>query len=278
MAKLGDDFELPLGEDGSVKGSELKNYLGSVKGDIETRDKSLAELRAENASLKKYQADTATLFEAAARSAAAEGNNPPPIDPRMRQQSPVSDEDEEINALMSDPLYAPIAKKLMPRLLKNFESQLEERFKPQFETITKQNQMVTQALLQQQTAQNFRDAGEWPEGVTLNKVVEYARERRYFVPGGEQWGLVDVNRVHQDLMTPIQRQREIDTIRKEAKEEALREFRSAPNVIAMPNREMGGNGKRLTAKGRTPDEIFGNSMNEASQDLATQRLLAGIKG
>ena len=78
-------------------------------------------------------------------------------------------------------------------------------------------------------------------------------------------------------MTPIQRTKEIENARKEGAEQALREMRMNGNVIQMPNREMGG-AKRVKATGTTPEQIFGSSLDEASKDLATQRLLQGIKG
>ena len=275
MAKLGDEFAIPLGEDGSVKGADLKAYLTETRGGMTSRDKKIADQETEITRLRQIESQQAALFEAAARGVAADGN--PPLNPRDRQQQPLSDEDAEYQALSSDPLYAPIAKRLLPRMLKEFEASLDARFKPQFDALSSQNGMVTRALLNQQTVQNYKDAGTWPEGWDLKKVHQYATEKKYLVPGGEQWGLIDVGRVHNEIVGPIERQAEIEKIRKEAKEEAMREFRAAPNVFQMPNREMGGAGKgALKAKGRTPDEIFGNSLNEAAKDMETMRQLEAI--
>jgi hypothetical protein len=272
MAKLADDVSVPLGEDGSIKGSDLKSYLSTSQSELSARDKRILAQEAEINRLRKIESDQAALFEAAARGV----QNDPPLNPADRRQAPLSDDDQEYQALVNDPLYAPFAKKVIPRLLKDWETSLDGRLKPEFDELKNQNRYLTRALLNQQTESNYRTAGEWPEGWDLRKVHEYATQRKYFVPGGEQWGMIDVARVHNEVMTPIQREKEIQTIRAQAKEEALREFRSAPNVFQMPNREMGGGKKAPKAKGRTPDEIFGNAMNEAAQDLDTQRALAGI--
>lgn len=276
MSKLADDAMFQLDENTSMKGSELKAYLNETRGEIAKRDQTLGQYDAEIKRLRQYEADTSTLFKTAAELAAAEGQNPP-LDPRLRQQQQSTDDEEEYTALTRDPLYAPVIKKVLPRALKEYGAEIENRFKPQFDNMTKQNQMLTNALLQMQTEANYRNAGEWPEGWDLNKVIETGRQQRLFVPGGEQYGLVDVKRVHDAVMTPIQRQQEIEKIRAEAKEEALREFRMGANVIQMPNREIGG-AKRVIAKGTKPEDIIANSLNEAGQDLATQRLLQGIKG
>jgi len=275
MAKLGDDAPIPLGEDGSIKGADLKQYLTSTRGEIENRDKTLAQLQAENARLKKYEADTAVLFRTAAEQAALETQNPP-VDPRLRQQ-PLSDEDQEYAQLTSDPLYKPMVSKVLPRYLQEREEKLLGKLTPEFQKIQQQNQQLTNALLSMQIEKQYRDAGEWPEGFDLKKVIETGRERRYFIPGGEQFGLVDVNRVHNEVMTPIQRQKEIEKARQEGAEQALLQMRQNPNVVMMPNRD-GVGGKKLVAKGRTPDEILSNSMAEAANDLATIRSISGMKG
>lgn len=281
--KLADDMEIPLGEDGTIKGADLKSWLTENKKQLGGRETQLAESQKEIERLRKYEADTSKLFETAARLAGQEdaaAQAARAAAPPVNSGSPVDDDFAEFER---DPLFGQYSKKFSAKMMRDIQSGLfapwvEKELKPQFEAINRNHQILTNALLEERQSRTYREAGDWPEGYDMRKVVEHGREKKFFVPGGEQFGLVDIRRVHDDVMGPINRQKEIDRIRQEAKEEALREFRQGANVIQLPNREMGGGRKPVAAKGRTPDEIFSNAMTEAANDLQTQRMIMGIKG
>lgn len=278
--KLGDDLELDLGDDVKLKGSDLKQFFTGTKGEMSRRDAEIAARDQELNSLRKYQQDTSALFGQAAQLASQERAQPTQPTGAAAHLTPSDRFEEEYG---NDPLFGAFAKRydehsrkrVEEEILKPFiENQLAPELKRRDDTIN----VVTRLLLDERQRREFREAGEWPEGTDLEAARKFGTERRYLVPGAEQFGLVDFRRVNDELMTPIRHQKALEAARQEGAEEAATRLRAGTNIIQMPNRTGGGGPKGPTRRGGSAaDDVIGNALNEAAQDRETLKLLSAIQ-
>jgi hypothetical protein len=292
-SKLADDLEVDFGEGGKVKAADLKAWATQSQSEIERRDQALSERERQFGDLQNeygnFRKGVTQLFQQAAAEASNGGNqqvNPAAL-AALRQTGGA--DDDEFAEYSNDPLFGPFAKKYEKRLLKDFEDRLinplfEQRLKPYIDQLQQGQQQVANVLLDERQRREYRDLGEWPEKFDLESARRYARERNYYVPGtvyrgadGSIQGMVDLHRVNQEVMTPLRHKALEERLTQEAEEKALTRLRQNFNVIPIPNREMGGK-QQVKAKGSSPDQIFGNAMNEAAQDMNTLRQLQGIRG
>ena len=265
-----------------VKGSDLKAYLADRNAQIASRPdpKTFEDIRAENAALKKQNQDMAAIFNAAAQQTGNE--DPQPVGGRgVAGGLSAADPDEFDQEFGQDPVFGKFSRKFEERLLKNLDGKLfspwvDKELKPAFKKLADHNTMLQNMLFESRQKDDFRDAGEWPDGMTFEQAREEARKRNLFVPNGQSVGYVDMRRTREELMRPVEQERFVKKAKDEAMEEAVRSLRMSGNVIEMPNRGMGQAPKVVKAKGRTPDEIFGNVVSEAAGDTETQRMLTGM--
>jgi hypothetical protein len=285
--KLGDDASIELNGE-KYTGAEIKQWAGSQRQTLQERDQAIQAERAERAALAKrfeqFEGSTSALLRAAAAQAAQEtsvtngnGNAAPPVDPEWQTYE-------------QDPLFAPFAKAQEKRIFNQldnnyFKPWVEKQLNPVVDGLRRQNEVLSTMLIDERQHREYRDLGEWPDKFDLNTARNYGTERGYFVPNttrqdpstGRTVGIVDLNRVHGDVMGPILQSKRDKEREQEITERVTRELRMNANVINMPNRAMGGP-PPVRAKGKTAEEIFTNAANEALQDPDTQRALAALRG
>lgn len=278
---IADDAEFAV--DGQVvKGADLKAYLQDRNAEISRRPdpKTFEQIQAENAALKKQNAEMSQIFGMAANQAAQEPNEP--VGGRgVAQGLSAAEPDEFEQEFGRDPVFGKFSKMFKGRILKDLDGELFEpwvnkQLKPALKQITDRNSMLENLLIESRQKDDFREAGEWPEGMDFRAAREEGIKRGMFVPNGQGAQYVDMRRVRDELMRPVEQERFVSKAKQEAMEEAVRTLRMSGNVIEMPNRGMGQAPKVVKAKGRTPDEIFGNVVNEAASDTDTQRMLTGM--
>jgi hypothetical protein len=284
--KLADDSAFDLGLDGEeqpvkLTGADLKAFVNQNKSALQARQAEIAARDAELGPLRKYQQDTSALFGQAARIASQ------PDEPRQPQRAtgaagnlaPADRFEEEYS---NDPLFSPFAKRydehterrVRDNILKPF---VEQELAPEFQQLKQTNNVLTRLLLDERQRREFREAGEWPEGTDLEKARQYGTERRYLVPGAEQFGLIDFKRVNDDMMTPIRHQKALEAARAEGAEEAATRLRQNTNIIQMPNRGGGGGAKGPSRRvAGSADSVIDAALGEAAQDRETLKLLSAL--
>jgi hypothetical protein len=283
--KLADDTAFDLGLEGEepvkLTGAELKAFVAQNKTALQQRQQEIAARDQELGSLRKYRDDTSALFGQAAKIASQP-------DPDPRQQRPTgaaanltpADRFEEDYG--SDPLFSPFAKRydehvdrrVRDNILKPF---VETELAPELQQLKKTNDTLARLLLEERQRREFREAGEWPEGTDLEKARQYGTERRYLVPGAEQFGLIDFKRVNDDMMTPIRHQKALEAARAEGAEEAAARLRQNTNIIQMPNRGGGGGAKGPSRRvAGSADSVIDAALGEAAQDRETLKLLSAL--
>lgn len=267
FTELPDDVEIDLGgERGKIKGAELKTFFSGTRSQLSERDQRLQQNQQEIARLKKYEEDTSALFAAAARM---------PSDQPARQEPAVNPNDYDP---MNDPLLGEPFKKYHERYGKKIREEVAGEFTPLIGELRTRNDAVTRALFDERQERQFRDAGEWPEGWSLQKAREYAKEKGYWQPnGGAQWGLADIGRIHGEVTEPIRRAKWEEDTKKNAREEAIRSLRAEGATISIPQRSMGGGGKPVQVKGKNGEEIISSALAQAGQDMETMRMLEGLR-
>jgi hypothetical protein len=286
--KLADDASIELNGE-KYTGAELKAWAGSQRQTLTERETAIAAERAEKAALAKrfeqFEGSTSALLRAAAAEAARDdgaGNG--------NRNGGGADVDPEWAPYETDPLFSPFAKAYSKRVLGELDSNyfkpwVEKQLNPVVDELRRSNQALTTMLIDERQHREYRDLGDWPDKFDLGKARQVGAEKGYYVSGttrqdpstGRVVGVVDLNRVHGEVMGPIlQTKRDAD---KEAEitERVTRELRMNANVIAMPNRSMSG-APPVKAKGHTAEEIFGNALNDAAADAETQRALVGLRG
>ena len=282
--KLADDTALDLGLDGEepvkLTGAELKSFVKENRAAIQARQAEIAARDQELGVLRKYQQDTSALFGQAARIA----SQPDPAQPSRPtgpagNLTPADRFEEEFG---NDPLFSPFAKRydehvdkrVKENILKPF---IETELAPEFQQLKKTNDTLARLLLEERQRREFREAGEWPEGTDLDKARQHGIERRYFVPGAEQFGLIDFKRVNDDLMTPIRHQKALEQARQEGAEEAAARLRAGTNIIQIPNRSGGGGPQGPTRRvAGSADSVIDAALGEAAQDRETLKLLSAL--
>lgn len=284
--KLADDTALELGLDGEepvkLTGAELKSFVKQNRDTLSQRQAEIAARDQELGALRKYQQDTSALFGQAARIASQ-----PDPDPRQPSRptgvaanlTPADPFDEEYG---NDPLFAPFAKKYGQKVLRDVQETLlkpfiETQLAPELRARDQKFDVVTRLLLEERQKREFADLREWPEGTDFDGARKLAIEKRYIVPGGEQYGLVDFRRLNDDLMTPIRHQKELAQARQEGAEEAAARLRAGTNIIQMPNRTGGGGPKGPSRRvAGSADAVIDNALGEAAQDRETLKLLQAL--
>jgi len=280
--KLADStaFELGLdGEDEPVKmtGAELKAFVNQNKTVLQQRSQELAQRDQELVRLKKYEADTSALFGQAARIASQPDPAPTRPTGAAANLAPADRFEEEYGA---DPLFSPFSKRydehvdrrVRENILKPF---VDNELAPEFKQLRETNLTLSRLLLEERQRREFREAGEWPEGTDLETARKFGIERRYLVPGAEQFGLVDFKRVNDDVMTPIRHKKELELARAEGAEEAAMRLRQTTNIIQMPNRT-GGGGPKGPSRGSVGESAIDKALGEAAQDRETIKLLSAL--
>jgi hypothetical protein len=285
-AKLTDDQELEFAGE-KIKAADLKSYLTTAKTERERLAADVNRFKTEAETVAKrfqdFEGGTSALLKEAARLAADDGSTSRPA-----ALSPAAD-DDGFSEYEKDPLFGPFTKKYGKRVLADVKREVLEPFvntelTPLLKQMRQTNEQQAALLFDERQRREFREAGDWPENFDLESARKYGRERNYFVPGsvkvlpdGRQAGLVDLRRVHDEVMEPIRRNKWETEIKTKAEQEAMERLRANYQIIPIPNREMTGGGpKRVVAKGRTADEIIGNSMNEAMKDADTVRRLQAL--
>jgi len=278
--KVADDLELELGEDIKLKGAELKAFLKQQKADLAARQADIAVRDQELGALRKYQADTTALFGQAARLASAP-------DPERQQQqratgaagnlAPADRFEEEYG---NDPLFGPFAKRYGERVMRDvkenlFKPFIEQELAPELRKRDETNRVLTGLLLNERQLREFKEAGEWPEGTDFETARKLGTEKRYYVPGAEQLGVLDFRRLNQDLMAPILQERLIKKAREEGAEEAATRLRQTTNIIQMPNRS-GGGGPKGPTREAVGSSAIDKAIGEAAQDRETVKLLSAL--
>jgi hypothetical protein len=284
--KLADDTAFDLGLDGEeqpvkLTGAELKAFVAQNKSALAQRQAEIAARDTELGTLRQYQKDTTALFGQAARIA----SQPDPETRQTRASGPAGNltpADRFEEEFGSDPLFSPFAKRydehvdrrVRENILKPF---VDNELAPEFKQLRDTNLTLSRLLLEERQRREYREAGEWPEGTDLEAARKFGLERRYLVPGAEQFGLVDFRRVNDDMMTPIRHKQELEKARSEGAEEAAMRLRTNTNIVQMPNRTGGGGPKGPSRRaGGSADNVIDQALGEAAQDRETLKLLSAL--
>jgi hypothetical protein len=281
--KLSDDAEFDLGgENGKIKGADLKAQFSALNGQLTERQK---QIDATNARLRQLEDETGKMtgvFGEAARAAAAEEEAEKMRLAQERRTKMLNPEKWE--EWQNDPVFGPFANTFENRVLGRIRLEIidpliEGELKPSLQRLARDQELISGLALDSRQREEFRSFDDWPDDYKdFEKVREYGRSKKYFAPRGEQRGYVDMRRIHDEITGPIQRQKEADRIREEAREETLKELRAAGQQVTLPARSMGTPPKVVKAKGRNADEIFTNVLAEAGADREMQKMLSQING
>lgn len=291
--QLEDDAVLEIGGQ-KLSGADLKAWANGNRQAVAQYQTQLNTAQGELANLQKrfstFQDSTGALMRAAATEAARELNNPTGNGNGNGNGAPAVQADPEWATYENDPLFSPFARTFERRVLNSIDSSyfkpwVEKELMPHLNDIRRRNQVLEGLLLDERQRREYRELGEWPENYDIEQARKVGMEREYYLPGtvqvdpnsGRRFGIVDVKRVHGDVMGPILQTKRDEEIKSQALEEATRRLRMEGVIIAPPNRTMTG-APPVRAKGSTAEEIFGNVMEEAGKDLETQRALMAISG
>lgn len=270
FGQVGDDQELDLGAAGKVKAGELKSFFAERNREIQSRDQRLQTLEPEVTRLRKFEQDTASVFTRL--------NQMPLDEPVARAAAADPNLDEFDKTYGNDPLLGDFAKKYRTKLTKELKEEFMGEIRPTIEALNARNDQLTRFSLLERNQRDFKEAGDWPEGWNYQKAQKYAEEKNYWVPGGQPYGVADIGRIHSEVTEPIRRSKFEDDVRAKAREEALEALRKEGVAFTMPNRSMGGGAKPVEVKGRNGEEIIGNAISQAAQDMETRRMLEGLRG
>lgn len=282
--KLADDATIELGGE-KFTGADLKAYVGGTREVMTQREQELAAERAAHGQTRQrfeqFEGSTSALLRAAAAEAARDtgngngGNGNPPADPDWQLYE-------------QDALLGPFAKAYKKRLMTEldqeyFQPWVQKQLSPLIQQQQRQQELLTTMAIEERQHREYRDLGDWPDKFDLNQARNYGNERGYFVANttrmdpqsGRTVGVVDLNRVHGEVMGPILQTKRDAEREREITERVTRELRMNLNPIDPLNRTLGGH-PAVKAKGKTAEEIFGNVIQDAAQDPETGRLLSQI--
>lgn len=282
---LGDDASLEIGGQ-KVTGADLKAWAAEQRSGLSAREKALADERAAHeatrSQYKQFENSTSALFRAAAAEAAKGDQGAAP--------ARVVDPNDPFALYENDPVFGPYTKELKGRLVRDidegyFKPWVEKQFNPIIQRQQQTIDMITNAYVDERQRREYRELNEWPDDFNLEAARKFGTEKGYFLQGtarqdpntGQWTGVVDLGRVHRDVMGPTLQKRHDEEVAKAAEEKTLKELRQNFNVIPLPNRSIGGK-PPVQAKGRTAEEILGNTISEAANDPETQRALNAIAG
>jgi len=268
-------------------GAEIRAFANQQRQTLSEREAAIqAERQARQQVEQRFQqfeGSTSALLRAAAAAAAQDDGGQ-----QQRQAAPAGS--DEFAVYENDPLFGPYTKGIKERMIRELDSNyfkpwVEKQFQPAFQRLEQTNRMLTQAYLDERQQREYKELNEWPEKFGLADARKYGEEKNYFLPGTAQqdpqtgrWvGVVDLHRVHSDVMGPVLSKRNEERIRKETEEQTLQNLRKNFNVVPLPNRSVMGN-PPVIAKGKTAEEIFGNAIEQAANDPETQRGLMAVAG
>lgn len=224
-AKFADDYEIPFGED-RIRLGDIRAQLNSAQTEAQQRAAEVAAAQEREAA---YQ-NTLRALEAARSQQSA----PPP--PPQDQPDP--------NAELYDDKWT---RGFQDRLLKAAQLEIQKSITPFTQQIQNwQQQMnvgtqaLTRMLLETRTNQDYRDAGEWPEGYSPVRAFKEAMDKGYI---DRTTGTPDIKKLHYELMEPTRVQKAVaDAVaqaRKDERERLLAEMRdkSGKNMalVSRPN-------------------------------------------
>jgi len=221
-----DDVVIKLGDDmNSVRWGDLKAHIAGLAGERDTARNDANHWRSESQQLGQ---SVAQLLQTAANGAQQEqqNNNSQPQSPRDVLRAALSDifrEGEE----KGDPYLDPMIDRRTRRAIEEFKAgeleNLRREYTGKFDEYQRGLQLMAGQLGMERGMREYREQGEWPEGVDFAKASAAAIEQRIFIPGTT---FPDYRRLNEQLMAPTRAERDRERIRQEERSKVETEFRS----------------------------------------------------
>lgn len=263
--KYGDDLELTIG-DMKVKLGDLREYDSEQRGHLDRYTKRSTQLEGEYGKLANQYNELRALYDQVAQQLQGfqqngnQGREGDLVDQLVQRL-----QGERNPTVLDKPgeFFAPV----IERLKKIDEiQQNQEKFK---EDLRKELVSAFGFQVNKDMKRDYRTF-KWPEGWSFQKVLEFANERQMLEPGSRY---PDFDRIHENIMAPINAETEREELRKSAREEgyaAARKELTEANGTFVPSPGFGGGGSvQLKSKfggiDKIPDETILNDPDVWSQ-------------
>lgn len=256
--KYSDDMEFQIG-DVKVKLGDLRAYDGEQRTNLDRYTKRTGQLEGEYGKLANQYNELRALYDQVAQQLQAVSQNPP----RNTEGDLVDQLVERLRGEKNPTVmekggefFAP----LLDRVKKIDEIEAnQQKFK---EDLRKELVSAFGFQVNKDMKRDYR-AFQWPKDWSFQKVLEYANEHQILEPGSRY---PDFDRIHDNIMAPINAETEKEELRKAAREEGYAAARKelTQDGAYVPNPGFGGTGGASPLKSKfggidkIPDETILN--------------------
>jgi hypothetical protein len=254
--KYADDLEMAIG-DVKVKLGDLREYDSEQRGHLDRYTKRSSQLEGEYGKLANQYNELRALYDQVAQQLQTVQQNPNRNgQPDLLDQLVNRLQGERNPTVMDKPgeFFAPV----IERLKKIDEiQQNQEKFK---EDLRKELVSAFGFQVNKDMRRDYRSF-QWPKDWNFQKVLEYANEHQMLEPGSRY---PDFDRIHDDVMAPINAETEREELKKAARDEGYNTARKEiieSNGTFVPSPGFGGMGSpQLKSKfggiEKIPDETI----------------------
>lgn len=214
--KYADDMEMTFG-DMKVKLGDLRAYDTEQRGNLDRFTKRSGQLEGEYGKLANQYNELRALYDQVAQQLQTVSQNPKPEGEDVIDKLVARLQGERNPTVMDKPgeFFAPVIERL--KKLDQVEAN-QEKFK---EDLRKELVSAFGFQVNKDMKRDFR-AFEWPKEWTFQKVLEYANEHQVLEPGSRY---PDFDRIHDNVMAPINQETEREELKKSAREEGYAQAR-----------------------------------------------------
>lgn len=264
--KYADDLELTIG-DMKIKLGDLRAYDSDQRTNLDRYTKRTGQLEGEYGKLANQYNELRALYDQVAQQLQTVQQNPNAnsrgdrdlVDQLVERLS--GDKNPTVLDKPGD-FFAPLVDRL--KKIEDIEKN-QEKFK---EDLRKELVSAFGFQVNKDMKRDYR-AFEWPKDWTFQKVLEYANEHQILEPGSRY---PDFDRIHDNVMAPINAETEREELKKAAREEGYAQARkelTQQDGSFVPGPGFGGGGQSLKSKfggiDKIPDETILNDPDIWSQ-------------
>lgn len=263
--KYADDMELTFG-DMKIKLGDLRTYDIDQRTNLDRFTKRNGQLEGEYGKLANQYNELRALYDQAAQQLQTQQNpaNGNPTSGDLVDQLVERLRGEKNPTVMDRPgeFFAPVIERL--KKIDEIESS-QNKFK---EDLRKELVSAFGFQVNKDMKRDYRSF-QWPKDWSFQKVIEYANEHQLVEPGSRY---PDFDRIHDNIMAPINAETERDELRKAAREEGYAQARKefTQDGAYVPNPGFGGLSTQVLKSkfggiDKIPDETILNDPDVWSQ-------------